>query len=58
MVNAVSPGYTSTDMTAGKGTKTVREGADTPVWVALMPPEDIASGAFYADREVYAWYRS
>jgi carbonyl reductase 1 len=48
-----NPGYTSTDMTSGKGYKTAAQGADTPVWLALQPPSQLeaASGKFYSDRQ-------
>nr|POF13178.1 carbonyl reductase [nadph] 3 [Quercus suber] len=35
LVNACCPGYTNTEMTRGKGTKTVDEGAKTPLLLAL-----------------------
>ncbi|OQV15922.1 Carbonyl reductase [NADPH] 1 [Hypsibius exemplaris] len=38
IVNAAHPGYVSTDMTSHKGTLTVEEGSDTPVYLALLPP--------------------
>jgi NAD(P)-dependent dehydrogenase (short-subunit alcohol dehydrogenase family) len=49
-----SPGYVKTDMTSGRGTKPVAEGADTPVWLATLPLEEFMalSGTFVADRKV------
>ncbi len=48
------PGYVNTDMTSGRGTKPVAEGADTPAWLATMPIEEFKalSGTFVADRKV------
>ncbi|KAL0028741.1 hypothetical protein WJX79_003751 [Trebouxia sp. C0005] len=50
MVNACCPGYVDTDMTSHKGVKTLEEGADTPVWLALMPPGG-PSGKLFAERK-------
>ncbi|KAL0037689.1 hypothetical protein WJX77_007963 [Trebouxia sp. C0004] len=50
MVNACCPGYVNTDMTSHKGVKTLEEGADTPVWLALMPPGG-PSGNLFAERK-------
>lgn len=54
IVNACCPGYVDTDMTSHKGTKTIDEGADTPIYLAFLP-EGIKSpaGEFVADRTVY-----
>ncbi|KAJ7529859.1 hypothetical protein O6H91_15G069200 [Diphasiastrum complanatum] len=51
-VNSFCPGYTQTDMTGGLGDKTVKEGADTGVWLALLPPSshDLPSGKFFYER--------
>ncbi|KAJ7529852.1 hypothetical protein O6H91_15G069000 [Diphasiastrum complanatum] len=51
-INSFCPGYTQTDMTRGLGTKTVKEGADTGVWLALLPPSshDLTSGKFFGER--------
>ncbi|KAK9808498.1 hypothetical protein WJX73_001486 [Symbiochloris irregularis] len=49
-VNAVCPGYVSTAMSSYKGTKHASEGADTPVWAALLLPNDV-TGKFFAERE-------
>ncbi len=50
MVNACCPGYVDTDMTSHKGVKTLEEGADTPVWLALTPPGG-PSGKLFAERK-------
>ncbi|KAJ7519556.1 hypothetical protein O6H91_20G044200 [Diphasiastrum complanatum] len=49
-VNAICPGYTNTDMSLGLGKKTVGEGADTAVWLALLPPSELPCGKFLAER--------
>ncbi|KAH9513987.1 NADH-cytochrome b5 reductase [Bulinus truncatus] len=38
VVNACCPGYVDTDMTNHKGHLTIDEGAETPVYCALLPP--------------------
>ncbi len=45
------PGYVATDLNNNTGHKTVEEGADTPVWLALHSPEE-GSGKFWAERKV------
>ncbi|KAH9558711.1 hypothetical protein CY35_06G022300 [Sphagnum magellanicum] len=45
------PGYVATDINENTGVKTVEEGADTPVWLALHSPEG-GSGKFWKEREV------
>lgn len=55
LVNAVCPGWCSTDMSSHSGPRTAESGADTPVWVALQPPGEAQSGQFYSDRTVIKW---
>ena len=44
-------GYVATYMTSYKGPKTVEEGADTPVYLSLLPPGSSGfNGNFYGDR--------
>lgn len=40
------PGYVDTDMTSHKGHKTPTEGADTPVFIALLPPTAATNDEF------------
>ncbi|WIA39342.1 hypothetical protein OEZ86_005454 [Tetradesmus obliquus] len=51
MVNCCCPGYCSTDMSSWRGTQSAAAGADTPVWLALLPQEDFKTGGFYRDRK-------
>jgi len=53
LVNAVSPGYTRTDMSP-KATRPVSAGADTPVWLATLPADGPTGGFFY-ERAPLAW---
>ncbi|CAK9857547.1 unnamed protein product [Sphagnum jensenii] len=45
------PGFVATDINNNMGTKTVEEGADTPVWLALHSPEE-GIGKFWTERKV------
>jgi NAD(P)-dependent dehydrogenase (short-subunit alcohol dehydrogenase family) len=53
LVNAVSPGYTRTDMSP-KATRPVAAGADTAVWLATLPADGPTGGFFY-ERAPLAW---
>ncbi|XP_067663237.1 carbonyl reductase [NADPH] 1-like [Haliotis asinina] len=56
VINACTPGYVATDMTSHKGTKTIDEGADTLVYLALLPPNTTSPrGDFVKDRTIYKW---
>ena len=52
----VCPGYVNTDMTSHKGHKTIDQGADTPLYCALLP-EGCTSpkGNFVSDRTIKEW---
>ncbi|CAK4035005.1 Hypothetical predicted protein [Lecanosticta acicola] len=54
LVNACCPGYVNTDMTKGRGRKTIDEGAKTPVMLAL---QDIGgkTGEFWRNEEADEW---
>lgn len=54
LINCVCPGYVNTDMTSGKGPKSIDEGAMTPVHVAIGAINDI-SGEFWENSEVSQW---
>ncbi|GAU97401.1 hypothetical protein RvY_08708 [Ramazzottius varieornatus] len=64
IVNACCPGYVATDLNHHSGFGTVQEGADTPVYLALLPPQDgnqkgsdIPRGQFVKNRKVLDWVR-
>ncbi len=48
-VNAADPGFTATDMNQFRGTRTVEEGAATPVRLALLPDDGPTGGVFGDD---------
>ncbi|KAH7366016.1 hypothetical protein KP509_18G059300 [Ceratopteris richardii] len=47
--NSVTPGYCKTDLTRNSGIYTAAEGAETPVWVALLPPNG-PTGKFFSEK--------
>ncbi|WP_333841831.1 SDR family oxidoreductase [Pelomicrobium sp.] len=53
-VNAACPGWVRTDMGGPDAPRSVAEGADTPVWLALLP-EDGPTGGFFRDRQPIPW---
>jgi NAD(P)-dependent dehydrogenase (short-subunit alcohol dehydrogenase family) len=53
-INAVDPGYTSTDFNSHRGHKTIEEGADAIVRAALVGP-DGPTGAFLDDTGTVPW---
>jgi NAD(P)-dependent dehydrogenase (short-subunit alcohol dehydrogenase family) len=53
-VNAICPGWVSTDMGGSSAPRSVEQGADTAVWLATMPA-DGPSGGFFRDREPIPW---
>lgn len=53
-VNSACPGWVKTDMGGDDAPGTVEEGADTPVWLATLPP-DGPSGGFFNSRTPVPW---
>jgi NAD(P)-dependent dehydrogenase (short-subunit alcohol dehydrogenase family) len=54
LINACCPGWVRTRMGGEDAERSVEEGADTPVWLALLP-DDGPSGGMWGDREQIAW---
>jgi len=57
VINACCPGFTNTDMTAGKGTQTPDQGAVTPVFCALLPVNTTTRGLFIRNQKNTPWDR-
>jgi NAD(P)-dependent dehydrogenase (short-subunit alcohol dehydrogenase family) len=54
LVNAMCPGWVRTDMSGPEATRSVEEGADTAVWLALLPKSG-PTGGFFRDRRIIPW---
>ncbi|XP_030058051.1 carbonyl reductase [NADPH] 1 [Microcaecilia unicolor] len=56
LLNACCPGWVRTDMTGPHAPKSPDEGAETPVYLALLPPDaDGPHGQFVSDKKVDKW---
>ncbi|CAM6104932.1 unnamed protein product [Calypogeia fissa] len=57
-VNVIHPGYIATDMTAKMrpGHSSVEVGADTPVWLSLLPEENYPNGKFFYKRKEHDYW--
>jgi len=56
VVNSCCPGYVNTDLTNGKGTLTIDQGAVTPVYCALLPANcSDPRGKFLQNKKVTPW---
>ena len=53
-INACDPGWVATRMGGAAAPLTPEEGADTPIWLALLP-EDGPTGGFYRKRLPAEW---
>src|SRR5919112_7566 len=54
LVNSVCPGWVRTDMGGSGATRSVEEGADTPIWAATLPNNG-PTGGFFRDRRPIPW---
>ena len=56
LLNACCPGWVKTDMAGAHGCRTVEEGAETPVYLALLPPDATEPhGQLVWDKVVQNW---
>lgn len=53
-INACCPGWVATRMGGASAPLTPQQGADTPVWLALLP-EDGPTGGFFRARQPIGW---
>lgn len=59
VVNSVHPGYVNTDMTSHKGNLTPDQGAEAPVYSALLPENtDIKGKYIWYDKALVIWAKS
>jgi NAD(P)-dependent dehydrogenase (short-subunit alcohol dehydrogenase family) len=54
LVNSMSPGWVQTDMGGEEAPRSVSEGADTAVWLSLLPSSG-PTGRFFRDRKPIPW---
>lgn len=54
LVNSTSPGWVRTDMGGENAPRSVEEGADTAVWLSLLPSNG-PTGQFFRDRKPIPW---
>jgi NAD(P)-dependent dehydrogenase (short-subunit alcohol dehydrogenase family) len=54
LVNSICPGWVQTDMGGSNASRSVEEGADTPVWAATLPNNG-PTGGFFRNRRPIAW---
>lgn len=54
LVNSMCPGWVRTDMGGRSASRSVKEGADTAVWLANLP-DDGPTGGFFRDRKPIPW---
>lgn len=54
LVNSMSPGWVRTDMGGDEAPRGVEEGAETAVWLALLPSSG-PTGQFFRDRKPIPW---
>jgi len=57
VINSVHPGYVDTDMTSHKGPLTIEQGAEAPVYLALLPAgEKKVKGCYvWNDKTIKDW---
>ena len=54
LVNSMCPGWVKTEMGGSGATRELTEGADTAVWLAMLP-DDGPRGKFFRDRKEFEW---
>jgi NAD(P)-dependent dehydrogenase (short-subunit alcohol dehydrogenase family) len=54
LVNSMSPGWVKTEMGGAEAPRSVEEGADTAVWLSLLPSNG-PTGQFFRDRQPIPW---
>lgn len=54
LVNACCPGWVRTEMGGPDADKSPEEGADTPIWLAMLP-DDGPTGGMFGERSPIGW---
>lgn len=54
LVNSVDPGWVRTDMGGSRAPRSLEKGAETVVWLAILP-DDGPTGGFFRDKRPYDW---
>ena len=54
LVNACCPGWVRTDMAGQNAPGSPDQGAETPVYLAMLPPNS-PSGEFWRDKKIMSW---
>lgn len=54
-VVSICPGWVMTDMGGEGAYLSIAEGADTILWLARLPDDEMPTGGFYKRRELIAW---
>jgi len=55
LLNACCPGWVRTDMAGDRAPKSPDQGADTPVYLALLPADSDLHGKFVSERAIGEW---
>jgi NAD(P)-dependent dehydrogenase (short-subunit alcohol dehydrogenase family) len=55
LVNCLNPGWVRTRMGGAGASRSLAEGADTAVWLAMLGPEDTTTGGFFQSRKPLEW---
>mgnify|MGYP002803580485 FL=1 len=56
LINSCCPGWCRTDMAGSKATKSAAQGAETPVFLALIPPgQEQPHGKYYTELKESSW---
>lgn len=54
LINAMCPGWVRSDMGGADAPKSIEDGADTAVWLSLLP-DDGPQGGYFRDRQPIEW---